>query len=207
MIRILFIKPDLYLNEDVAIIGSADSLLHAGQGMEIDSHDEVVRFNRATTLGFEKDVGKKVTLRCVNLHVLKASPDIRNGIEQPGKNFIKELRGTKVLVDCEPKILAEYGENLDESLEVFHSNRWVHQNLFKYNISIHMSMGAFIISLLVQSGISPHVFGFGSKKDKNVLTGHYHWNKPKAKPACHDYNLERNLLIKMEQERKIIFHG
>lgn len=207
MKKIPFIRPDLYLDEDVAVVGSANNLLHSKQGSEIDSHKEVIRFNRATTLGFEEDVGKKVTLRCINLHVLKASPDIRGDIEQPGRNFIKELRNAKVLVDCEPKVLLQNSDNLNESLEIFHSNRWVSQNSLDWKIPIHMSMGCFIVSLLVQSGIISYCFGFGDRNDTENLTGHYGWNKPKEKSVCHNFQTEHQLLLKMESEGKIIFHG
>lgn len=206
MKKLYFIKPDLNLYENIAVIGSADALLERNDGEFIDSFDSVVRFNRAITKGFEKHVGSFTDLRVVNLHVLKCSLDIRDGVEQPGRDFIKELRDTKILVDCMPDVLIKNAQNLHSSNEIYHSNRWNQQHLLEYKIGHHMSLGTFLISVLVQSGFKPHCFGFGRRGDKKVLTSHYFWNKPKGKSVCHDFNLERQLLLQMEQDKKIVLH-
>ena len=49
-----------------ALVGNARSLLKKSHGKDIDAHDAVMRLNQATTLGFEKHVGKKTTFRLIN---------------------------------------------------------------------------------------------------------------------------------------------
>ncbi|UPQ97182.1 sialyltransferase [Chloropicon primus] len=49
-----------------ALVGNARSLLKKSHGEEIDEHDAVMRLNQATTVGFEKHVGKKTTFRLIN---------------------------------------------------------------------------------------------------------------------------------------------
>eukprot|EP00873_Tetraselmis_striata_P015681 jgi/Tetstr1/435945/TSEL_024826.t1 len=48
-----------------AIVGSSDNLLRQFLGDEINDHDLVVRFNGATTKGFEKHVGRVTNVRFV----------------------------------------------------------------------------------------------------------------------------------------------
>ena len=49
-----------------AIVGSSGVLLSTMKGQEIDSHDAVIRFNKAPTKGFETYVGSRTSLRLVN---------------------------------------------------------------------------------------------------------------------------------------------
>ncbi|XP_050325683.1 type 2 lactosamine alpha-2,3-sialyltransferase isoform X3 [Bactrocera neohumeralis] len=53
-----------------AIVSSAGSLSGAKLGRFIDSHDIVMRFNDAPTIGYEIDVGSKTTIRVLNSQVV-----------------------------------------------------------------------------------------------------------------------------------------
>ncbi|BES97638.1 Glycosyltransferase family 29 (sialyltransferase) [Nesidiocoris tenuis] len=52
-----------------AIVSNAGALNGSNLGRIIDSHDLVLRFNHAPTIGYEKDVGKKTTIRILNSQV------------------------------------------------------------------------------------------------------------------------------------------
>lgn len=55
-----------YDMEDVAVIFPSQKLLTSEYGKEIDSFSNVMRFNIAPTLGYEKHVGSKTTHRILN---------------------------------------------------------------------------------------------------------------------------------------------
>jgi hypothetical protein len=48
--------------ETVAVVGNAPNILATKQGAEIDAHNQVIRFNRYVTCGFEDYTGSKTTL-------------------------------------------------------------------------------------------------------------------------------------------------
>ncbi|KAJ8003540.1 hypothetical protein DPEC_G00149410 [Dallia pectoralis] len=52
-----------------AVVSSAGAMLHSSLGKEIDSHDAVLRFNSAPTVGYEDDVGNKTTIRIINSQI------------------------------------------------------------------------------------------------------------------------------------------
>ena len=67
-IKLPDITPDLFVSDDVAIVGSSSILLDKKEGQKIDAHEDVIRFNRAITKGFEKHTGNRTTLRVTNGH-------------------------------------------------------------------------------------------------------------------------------------------
>eukprot|EP00899_Mesostigma_viride_P013082 jgi/Mesvir1/21775/Mv04174-RA.1 len=51
------------LGATCAVVGSSDHMLGCSAGSEIDGHDVVIRLNDAPTVGHERDVGSRTTLR------------------------------------------------------------------------------------------------------------------------------------------------
>ena len=54
------------MNSTCAVVGSSGALLRGRYGREIDSHAIVLRFNDASTKGFESIVGSKTSIRILN---------------------------------------------------------------------------------------------------------------------------------------------
>ncbi|XP_067230245.1 beta-galactoside alpha-2,6-sialyltransferase 2b isoform X1 [Chanodichthys erythropterus] len=59
-----------------AVVTSAGAILNSSLGLEIDSHDAVLRFNAAPSKGYKRDVGSKTTIRIMNSQIL-ANPKHR----------------------------------------------------------------------------------------------------------------------------------
>eukprot|EP00899_Mesostigma_viride_P024682 jgi/Mesvir1/5399/Mv15472-RA.1 len=51
------------LGKSCALVGSSDILLSCDVGQQIDAHDVVIRLNDAPTVGYERNVGSRTTLR------------------------------------------------------------------------------------------------------------------------------------------------
>jgi len=58
-----------------AVVGSGPSIMEREYGADIDSHDCIIRCNRAPIEGFEKNVGSHTDIRIINIHVYSALRD------------------------------------------------------------------------------------------------------------------------------------
>ncbi|XP_028813306.1 beta-galactoside alpha-2,6-sialyltransferase 1-like isoform X2 [Denticeps clupeoides] len=85
-----------------AVVMSSGALRRSSLGMEIDSHDAVLRFNAAPTEGHSRDVGSKTTLRIVNSQLM---------VTQKARFLQDALFNTGVLIMWDP---APYSKDLHE---------------------------------------------------------------------------------------------
>ncbi|XP_025016649.1 beta-galactoside alpha-2,6-sialyltransferase 2-like [Tetranychus urticae] len=65
-----FLKERFPIHETCALVANSGSLSGSMKGTEIDSHDIIIRFNDAPTVGYEVDVGKKTSIRILNSQVV-----------------------------------------------------------------------------------------------------------------------------------------
>ena len=208
MIQIKNVTPSLFLKDNIAVIGSSSSLLGNNLGKIIDSFDEVVRFNRAPTGGWEKHVGSKTTLRVSNNHVFSNVKHNVSGDEncddwkpqgQP-QNFIKDLKNQKILLlNRDYSAWKEKEKHIDPSSTAFLGNYLCVES---FGGTRSPSVGYAFISLCIMNGVKPTLFGFGLMEDDEKAS-HYWENKDKI-ISSHGYKIERENIGKWHEAEKLL---
>jgi len=189
------IYPALKIKENVSIVGSSSNMIGKKYASLIDSADEVIRFNRAPTKGWEKHVGKKCTLRIVNHHTFaNARPDYKRLTKKGNpQNFVRNLRNQRIIVGNSNA--QGRWERRDQythpSCESFYIQVPPRRRLKKkYHLPKPPSIGLIGIYLIISNGIVPNVFGFGVGEGNMT---HY-WEKRSPKTPCHNFSPERETL-------------
>jgi len=210
-----FVRPPYSVDNDIAIVGSSGCLKNKSLGKKIDSHKEVVRFNRAPTKGFETDVGTKTTSRVVNNHVF-ANVSIWDGEtpkddmwEHQDKNFVKKLKNQRILWmssghTYETLIYENSTMNhSDKSNDIFivESDGFEKLKLLAGSDS-GLAVGTAFVLLCVINGLKPTLYGFDMNMEDRSRT-HYWENRPEASSA-HSIDKEKTLLKKMLNDDMII---
>jgi len=204
MVEIKYVEGHLLVNPKIALVGSSDLLLKSGYGVEIDIFPEVVRFNRAPTIGHEHDVGSKTTIRVANNHVFDGVKlDSSQWPNQPS-DFIKNLRNTKICYlgpDMTPWLDRKKKAHDSCSLFRFKYEKMTElKKICGYDQKKNFSVGTTFACLCVISGVVPHLYGFDVE---DRYRGHYFEARPPAGPI-HNIIQEKNLLKKMNEEGLII---
>ena len=207
-----FLKPNINISEDLAIVGSSKSILKKNFGKEIDTYQDVIRFNKSPVKNYEKFVGSKTTIRVVNNVVFEfyQSQDNSNQKDTGSINFLEK---TKIITINSSKIIEEKKKNI-----LINSNKYfflegkffkfVCMFYFFYKLDIFrdlfmmlikkkkFSVGFTTILLCIISGIKPTLFGFDVSEDMS-LRSHY-WESPEVVKLSerHDLNMEHTIINK-----------
>jgi hypothetical protein len=191
------IKPDIEISDNVAVIGSSYTLLNNEYGEEIDSFDDVIRFNRAPIKGFENHVGTKTTVRAANIHVFTGSPpDSRFNIKTQNPKFIKNEENCKVI--CVQKV-SNPKQFIHKTSVPYYMESLSFLNK-KYNLGKDPTIGFRMLYILISNGYQPTLFGFGINESDNPT--HY-WEKLNHKSTYHNLNMERVTIKKWVEKGKV----
>ncbi len=202
--KIILISPDLFLHENIAIIGSSGSLKSGKYAKKIDDYQEVVRFNRAPTKGFENMVGSKRTLTVANAHVF-SNVQLRkkSGWKQKEVSFIRDLRNTSVLLFA-PK--GSNWKNKDKNVHSSVNPYAVDYKAMKTLVGVpgrQPTAGFGFINLCVKSGLKPHLFGF----DVEPRRRDHYWEERDNDTSWHSVGYEKEVLKKMHKKGMIVLHS
>lgn len=189
------------LDNYVAVVSSASSLLNHTDGTFIDKFPHIMRFNRAPTKGFEKHVGSRTTIRIIGGNILLGKPHQQGKWYQDPNGILREEPGVAIMYRT-PEALK--GIDSDTIQRKIHHNSQAYEIPRKLESVLEkvygfpskhdkrLSSGSLGIALCIYLGYTPVVFGFSPKKSQD--RSHY-WEKrdPNAAPI-HNHDLEVDLL-------------
>ncbi len=199
-----FASPKLFIPESIAIIGSSGNLIGSNKGKDIDAHDYVIRFNRAPTAGFEKDVGSRTDLRIVNGHVFDNIPPGDPWVEElhpyqfKNCNFVKDLRDTSVLRMSDGKFDPS---NVHASVKLYDFDFWnayreIIEKIFGQKAHPEINpprptLGFLTILNCLISDAKPTIYGFDLEDRER---DHYFEDRPKTKGRSHNKSEEPKII-------------
>ena len=212
-------------DKNIAIVGNSEILKQKVYGKIIDNFDFVVRFNRSPVNGFERYVGSKTSLRVCGEGVFESQKYEVPGLEYIDEkaNYIKNLKNSNILV------LHNNKENYYKSnLEKYTSetNKVIffdlkYERILKFKLTSYLNFferlkiykeksqftsGMIILSMLINKGIKPSIFGFSLNKDSSFYSSY--WQKGgEIKNPVHDLNLENKILEELIKRQKINYYN
>ncbi len=194
------LKPELNISENLAIIGSSAKMLQNKAGEEIDSFDDVIRFNRAPTAGFEDSVGSKTTLRVVNPHVYLNGAFTRWDEDE---QFVLKLRDTRLVLAREPHLALQRENHIHNSVFLYTVRGNFGADIRKHTgISIELpTVGLMGIMIAVLSDIKPVVYGWSTTVDEPM--SHYFNKRSPVCSDCHKWDSEIKIIQQLRDTDQI----
>ena len=192
MKRINHIKPDLYIDESVILVGNSPSVLNLKKGQEIDKFNTVIRFNDFEIADNQNFVGSKTDLIFISNSFFTKNMYSKNDKIVLLDNSLKiksdEIKEKNYFyIDSYQLINLRYKygpfRNFLRTLDF--EGTWLNL-LYPKNITI----GMVVILLLIESSIQPTIYGIDFDHKKK---SHYYKHQ-KDHEFSHSYSYERKLL-------------
>ncbi|XP_040889139.1 ST3 beta-galactoside alpha-2,3-sialyltransferase 8 [Toxotes jaculatrix] len=195
-----------------AVVGNSGNLRGSRNGKLIDSHNSVIRMNKAVTKGFEKDVGNRTTH-----HFLypESAVDVARGVSLVLLPF--KLRDLEWLTSAlstgqvkmtymrvKERVEADKDKVLVVNPEFF---KYVHDH-WTENHGRYPSTGMLAIIFALHTCDKVSVFGYGADKQGNW---HHYWEENRyagafRKTGVHSADFETKVILHLAKEGKISLH-
>ncbi|XP_033482274.1 ST3 beta-galactoside alpha-2,3-sialyltransferase 8 [Epinephelus lanceolatus] len=195
-----------------AVVGNSGNLRQSGNGNLIDSHNSIIRMNKAVTRGFEKDVGNRTTH-----HFLypESAVDIDHGVSLVLLPFkLRDLEWlTSALSTGEIKmtymrVKERVQADKDKVLVVnpvffkYAHDRWTEGH------GRYPSTGMLAIIFALHTCDQVSVFGYGADQQGNW---HHYWEENRyagafRKTGVHSADFETEIIHQLAKEGKITLH-
>lgn len=184
-----------------AVVGSSSTILDDELGIEIDSHDIIIRCNQAITAGFERHVGSKTTYRMMNSHSFWATrldwpsrQSMCNKHERFDPDFLTKIKNETIIAkrDVPP-------EQFQGLLKKMSANG--NTTLF-LNIGFHNFCDSIVHGKSASSGLVSIILAMKNFKKTTCYgfkfrEGEYNHYFEKIKPYnqdCHHFMLEKDIM-------------
>ncbi|XP_045079065.1 CMP-N-acetylneuraminate-beta-galactosamide-alpha-2,3-sialyltransferase 2 [Coregonus clupeaformis] len=195
-----------------AVVGNSGNLLGSQYGSLIDSHNSVIRMNKATTAGFEADVGNRTTHHFM---YPESAVDIAPGVHLvllPFKlrdlQWVASALSTGEIKTTYMRVKGRVQADKDKVIVVnpaffkYTHDRWTERH-GRYPST---GMLAVIFALHICDEVS--VFGYGADQQGNW---HHYWEDNKyagafRKTGVHNADFETEVIQKLDTEGKIKLH-
>lgn len=197
-----YVNPHLSLKNSVAIVGASGCLTSSEYGELIDSYDEVIRFNRSPTEGFQQDVGSKTTLRVVNNHVFNNNDISSEGYTNSPPNFVRNLRDCRIMYvgpDFGPWHMRDRNSHPSNELYLYQYNTISDlKHFLECSFPQNLLVGSIAVGLCVKAGLKPTLFGFDTEP---IPRTHYYQDRPKKwNDVAHNPSEEQKMLLRLESK-------
>jgi len=208
----IFLKgsyPPVYVNEDVAVVGSSATMIGKGYGDKIDNHAEVIRFNFAKLKGYESDFGERETIRYWTLYDKRLNQLYANNPEKMKRDILETIIHPPILLSSYvyEKLKSDgeyYGRKEDVVSFGIDANSLL--ATWGFELSKPARTGLTMIVSLINSGIKPHVYGFSTKTEGDSHQAHYFRSDKIPTNGYHDVIREEYIIAKMAERDMIILH-
>lgn len=195
-----------------AVVGNSGNLRRSGNGNLIDSHNSIIRMNKAVTQGFEKDVGNRTTH-----HFLypESAVDVDHGVSLvllPFKlrdlEWLTSALSTGQVKMTYMRVKERVEADKDKVLVVnpaffkYANDRWT-EGHGRYPST---GMLAIIFALHICDQVS--VFGYGADQQGNW---HHYWEENRyagafRKTGVHSADFETQIIRQLAKDGKISLH-
>ncbi|XP_041800057.1 ST3 beta-galactoside alpha-2,3-sialyltransferase 8 [Chelmon rostratus] len=195
-----------------AVVGNSGKLRRSGNGKLIDSHNSVIRMNKAVTRGFEKDVGNRTTH-----HFLypESAVDIRHGVSLvllPFKlrdlEWLTSALSTGQIKMTYMRVKDRVEADKDKVLVVnpvffkYVNDRWTEHH------GRYPSTGMLAIIFALHTCDQVSVFGYGADEQGNW---HHYWEENRyagafRKTGVHSAEFETQVIHQLAKAGKISLH-
>ncbi|KAG7226818.1 hypothetical protein INR49_014167 [Caranx melampygus] len=195
------LRPLPSLCRSCAVVGNSGNLRQSSHGDLINSHNSVIRMNKAVTRGFEKDVGNRTTH-----HFLypESAVDVAPGRLEWLTSALSTGQIKMTYMRVKDRVMADKDKVLVVNPTFF---KYVHDHWTEHH-GRYPSTGMLAIIFALHTCDQVSVFGYGADRQGNW---HHYWEENRyagafRKTGVHSADFETQVIHQLAKESKITLY-